>query len=66
MSYDFPDGPDWNPEPPDEHRPLAAEGDCPDCGTGTIVSHVGCDRCGLTWDDLVAADAWWRQQAATM
>jgi hypothetical protein len=57
MTYDL-DMPAYNPEPQgDEYAAPAAEplGDCPDCKVGTITMLVGCDTCGLPWDDLVAA-----------
>lgn len=67
MSYDFPDGPDYNPEPQgDEYAAPEHEHEtpCPDCKTGRIIDRFGCDTCGLSWDDLLAADKALREAAA--
>ena len=58
MSHDFPDGPDYDPEPPDADETAEHDPDprCPDCQVGFIEVGVGCSSCGLTCDDLLAAD----------
>jgi hypothetical protein len=64
MSYDFPDGPDYNPEPDDEPQERQQGEDCPDCPAGRMIVPFGCDTCGLSWQDVLAADGWLRQEAA--
>jgi rubredoxin len=66
MSYDFTDGPDYNPEPQGDEYAAPADDDvrCPDCKIGTIIDRWRCDTCGLSWDDLLAADEALREAAA--
>lgn len=64
MSWHDPDMPDFNPEPPDEHFDRTQGEACPDCKTGTIMVPFGCDTCGLSWEDLLAAETTLREATA--
>lgn len=52
MSYDFPDGPDFNPEPQGDEYTAHEVFDCAKCGDGDALREgEECAYCGRTDDD---------------